>query len=90
MPPCPELKKGSIVTTKLYAQCLNVCSHTIIFELRQNLELEKIIVHDDYDPESETTEHDVALLKLRQAVDLAVRRVLTIFLSLLIIVKKNS
>ena len=88
MPPCPELKKGSIVTTKVYAQCLNVCSHTIIFELRQNLELEKIIVHGDYNPE--TTEHDVALLKLRQAVDLAVRRVLTIFLSLLIIVKKNS
>ena len=54
-----------------------VCSHSIIFELRQNLELEKIIVHNDYN--TETTEHDVALLKLRQAVDLAVRRVITIF-----------
>ena len=35
------------------------------------MELEKIIVHDDYNPE--TVQHDIALLKLKQPVDLAVR-----------------
>ena len=37
-----------------------------------DLELEKIIFHDDYNPE--TVQHDIALLKLKQPVDLAVRR----------------
>ena len=36
------------------------------------MELEKIIFHDDYNPE--TVQHDIALLKLKQPVDLAVRR----------------
>ena len=35
------------------------------------MELEKIIFHDDYNPE--TVQHDIALLKLKQPVDLAVR-----------------
>ena len=36
------------------------------------MELEKIIFHDDYNPE--TVQHDIALLKLKKPVDLAVRR----------------
>ena len=35
------------------------------------MELERIIVHEDYNPE--TVQHDIALLKLKQPVDLAVR-----------------
>ena len=39
---------------------------------RKNLELETIIMHEDYD--SFTTEHDIALLKLKEPLDLSVRR----------------
>ena len=39
---------------------------------RKNLELETIIMHEDYD--STTTQHDIALLKLKEPVDLSVRR----------------
>lgn len=38
--------------------------------IRKNLELEKIIMHEDYD--STTTQHDIALLKLKEPVDLSV------------------
>ena len=41
---------------------------------RKNLELETIIMHEDYD--SFTTEHDIALLKLKEPLDLSVRRTL--------------
>ena len=41
---------------------------------RKNLELEKIILHEDYD--SNTNQHDIALLKLKEPLDLSVRRVL--------------
>ena len=43
----------------------------INFNLRKNLELEEIIMHEDYN--SATTEHDIALLKLKEPLDLSVR-----------------
>merc|ERR1719430_2703607 len=39
-------------------------------DIRKNLELETIIMHEDYD--SFTTEHDIALLKLKEPLDLSV------------------
>ena len=43
----------------------------INFNLRKNLELEEIILHEDYN--SATTEHDIALLRLKEPLDLSVR-----------------
>jgi len=39
-------------------------------DIRKNLELEKIILHEDYD--SSTKQHDIALLKLKEPLDLSV------------------
>lgn len=39
-------------------------------DIRKNLELEEIIMHEDYN--SATTEHDIALLKLKEPLDLSV------------------
>ena len=39
---------------------------------RKNLEVEKIIMHEDYDPSN--MQHDIALLMLKEPVDLSVRR----------------
>ena len=39
---------------------------------RKNLEIEKIIMHEDYD--SSNMQHDIALLMLKEPVDLSVRR----------------
>ena len=41
----------------------------ITFNLRKNLELEEIIMHEDYN----MPEHDIALLKLKEPLDLSVR-----------------
>ena len=39
---------------------------------RKNLELETIILHEDYDSFNQA--HDIALLKLKEPLDLSVRR----------------
>ena len=39
---------------------------------RKNLEVEKIIMHEDYDPSN--MQHDIALLMLKEPVDLSVRK----------------
>ena len=44
----------------------------IYSDRRKNLELETIILHEDYDSFNQA--HDIALLKLKEPLDLSVRR----------------
>ena len=57
--------------SKKYHHGKSEFSILINFNLRKNLELEEIILHEDYN--SATTEHDIALLKLKEPLDLSVR-----------------
>ena len=57
--------------SKKYHHEKSDASICINFNLRKNLELEEIILHEDYN--SATTEHDIALLKLKEPLDLSVR-----------------
>merc|ERR1719222_487643 len=76
---CLERKNGQLQTADSISVVIG--EHTIwsddsvsedddYDDIRKNLELEKIILHEDYD--SNTNQHDIALLKLKEPLDLSV------------------